>query len=53
MNQITIKTPYPKCRFLLKNLPAKRDLAAGVYLSKAPWGGNAILKDRNLVKYGV
>ncbi len=36
MDQITIKTPNPKCRLFLKILPAK-DLAAGVYLSEAPF----------------
>ncbi len=36
MDQITKKTPNPKCRLFLKILPAK-DLAAGVYLSEAPF----------------
>ncbi len=42
MDQITIKTPNPKCRLFLK-IDLKRDLAAGVYLSEAPWGGKALL----------
>jgi hypothetical protein len=37
----------------LKNLPVKRDLAAGVYLFEATWGANAIFKVPNLVKYIV
>ncbi len=35
MDQITIKTPNPKCRLFLKNV-MQRDLAAGVYLSADP-----------------
>jgi hypothetical protein len=42
MDQITIKTPNPKCRLFLK-IDLLRDLAAGVYLSEAPWNGEAIL----------
>jgi hypothetical protein len=33
MDQITIKTPNPKCRLFLKKV---LDLAAGVYLCEAP-----------------
>ncbi len=29
------------------------DLAAGVYLSVDPWGGQLILKVQNLIKYSV
>jgi hypothetical protein len=41
MDQMTIKTPNPKFRLFLK-IDLERDLAAGVYLSEAPWGGKAI-----------
>ncbi len=61
MDQISIKTPNPKCRLFLKTLQS-RYLAAGVYLSEAPLllgfvcGGKAILyvrKLRNLFNYTV
>jgi hypothetical protein len=42
MDQITIKTPNPKCRLFLK-IDLERELAAGVYVSEAPWGGKAIV----------
>jgi hypothetical protein len=48
MDQINIKTPNPKGRLFLK-IYLQRDLAAGVYLSEAPfppifvWGGKTIL----------
>jgi hypothetical protein len=35
MDQISIKTPNPKCRLFLK-IYQERYLAAGVYLSEAP-----------------
>ncbi len=35
MDQISIKTPNPKCRLFLK-FDQERYLAPGVYLSKAP-----------------
>jgi hypothetical protein len=35
MDQITLKTPNPKCRFFLK-IDLYGDLAAGVYLTEAP-----------------
>jgi hypothetical protein len=41
MDQMTKKTPNPKCRLFLK-IDLGRGLAAGVYLSEAPWGGKAI-----------
>jgi hypothetical protein len=36
MDQISIKTPNPKCRLFLK-IEQLRYLAAGVYLSEAPF----------------
>ncbi len=35
MDQISLKTPNPKCRLFLK-IDQERYLAAGVYLSEAP-----------------
>jgi hypothetical protein len=39
MEQINIKTPNPTCQLFLK-IDLYRDLAAGVYLSEAPWESN-------------
>jgi hypothetical protein len=36
MDQISIKTPNPKCQLFLK-IDQQRYLAAGVYLSEAPY----------------